>query len=319
MMKRSRSEDSYSAMIIQCCGFCGSSDSQIIKTTSRDELLAEYKQMYGLSFPQAILASNFAFDVVTTHKCRKCGTRSYCPNVVGDSLFYDYLSRHLRWYYPKDRWEFQIVAEILDKEKPQLFLEVGCGDGHFLKLARERGHEGHGSEINARSIETLKSQGFQVSTALDRDIQERQYDAVVMFQVLEHLVDPFSFVKSIIPHVRSQGLIIVSTPVTPSCCASIACPCLALPPHHQWMPTTLGHKMLAERFGLMCEGIIYDPPDPFQLVYGLRKGLGWLRFLLDRYESVVWRAARVMLKGAKTLGYDWANVGHTVLVVSRKV
>jgi SAM-dependent methyltransferase len=306
-------------MIIQSCHFCGSSDSLTIKATSRDKLLAEYKQMYGLSFPPSILESNFVFDIVITYKCKKCGTRSYHPNIIGNSLFYDYLSNNLQWYYSKNRWEFQIAAEILDKEKPQLFLEVGCGDGHFLNLARNRGHEGHGSEINPRSIETLKSQGFQVLTDLERDIQEREYDALVMFQLLEHLLDPFSFLKSIIAHVRSQGIIIVSTPVTPSCCASIASPCLVLPPHHQWMPTTLGHRMLADRLGLMCEGIIYDPPDPYQVVYGLRKRLSWLPNLLDRYNGVAGRVARLMLKIAKTLRYDWANVGHTVLVISRKV
>jgi SAM-dependent methyltransferase len=271
--------------------------------------------MYGLSFPQPILESNFAFDTLITYKCNKCGTESYHPNIIGDSSFYDYLSSNLNWYYPKARWEFQIALEILDKEKPRLFVEVGCGNGHFLEQARNRGHEGYGNEINPHSVEVLRSQGFQVVTDLEENLHQYEYDALVMFQLLEHLLDPFSSLKSIIAHVRSQGVVITSTPVTPSCCASIASPSLLLPPHHQWLPTTLGHKILADRLGLVCERIVYDPPDPYQIEYGLRKRLGSVPYM-DRYIK---RLAQLTLRIARVMHYDWAGVGHTILVILRKV
>jgi SAM-dependent methyltransferase len=303
-------------MITQSCSFCGSSDLRGIKTTSRATLLGEYEKLHGLSFPRPILETNFAFEALITYKCEKCGTRSYHPNILGNSNFYDYLSRNLRWYYLENRWEFQIAAGILDEEQTRLFLEIGCGDGHFLSLARNRGHEGHGSEINPRSLEILNSKGFQVLT--DQDVQRREYDAVVMFQLLEHLLDPFSFMKSIVPHVRNGGVIIVSTPVTPSCCASVSAPPLLLPPHHQWMPTTLGHRMLAERLGLICEKVVYDSPNPGQIVTGLRRKLGWLTPLLDRYNGFAWDLGQLILRIGAAMRYDWATVGHTILVVLRK-
>ena len=84
---------------------------------------------------------------------------------------------------------------------------MGCGAGHFLRLARSRGYEGHGCELNPRSVETLRSEGFKIFSDLDEHLPK--YNALLMFQVLEHLVDPYSFLKSLIPHLKDGRLICI--------------------------------------------------------------------------------------------------------------
>ena len=64
------------------------------------------------------------------------------------------------------------------------FLEVGCGDGHFLSLARTRGYEGHASELNPNSLERLRTSGFEVLTDLGQGLRGRQYDALIMSKCL---------------------------------------------------------------------------------------------------------------------------------------
>jgi SAM-dependent methyltransferase len=287
----------------------------MIKTTSKGALLAEYRKMYGISFPPFILNSSFAFNTISTYKCKVCGTISYYPKILGDALYYNYLSNNLSGYYFEERWEFKIALEVLDKEDADQFLEVGCGAGHFLRLARKRGHEGHGYEIDPHVVETLKLQGFQMLTDLNQDLAE--YDALLMFQVLEHLLDPSAFLESMIPHVRSKGVVIISTPVTPSC-ASISSCALLLPPHHQWLPTTLGFKLLADRLGLACEKIDCSPPNSYQVEYALKKRFGDLPYL-NILSGLWWdRVARLLLKIARAMRREWANVGHTGLVILRK-
>jgi hypothetical protein len=134
-----------------------------------------------------------------------------------------------------------------------------------------------------------------------------------MFQVLEHLLDPFSFLTALLPHVRSGGLIILSTPVTPSCSASVARPTLHMPPHHQSLPTASGFRRLAERLGCERECVLFDPPDAFQVQFGLKKGFGWLPDF-DNYSG---KMAHLILKAARVIGCHWASVGHTALVVFR--
>ena len=271
--------------------------------------------MFGLSFPPAVLESNFAFSTLTINKCSVCGTISYSPMICGDAGYYDYLSRRFSWYYPTTRWEYPIVASLLEQENPELFLEVGCGAGHFLRLARSRGYEGHGCEMNPQSVETLRSEGFKIFSELDEHLPK--YNALLMFQVLEHLVDPYSFLKSLIPHLQDGGIVVFSTPVTPSCVAWGSNPFL-VPPHHQWLPTIVGFKMFAERLDLVCEAVICDPPNSFEVEYGLKKRFGRTRYLRRNFRRSWQIASRITLKLAAVMECDWAKVGHTGMAVFRK-
>ena len=296
------------------CGFCGSADAEKVKTTSRSQLLAQYRHLHGLSFPPQVLESNFAFTNITTNRCRRCGTISYDPSILGNAAFYDYLSSNISWYHSTKRWEYPIAADMLLKENPKLFLEVGCGAGHFLRLARSRGYEGHGSELERQHVDSLRAEGFCILTELERGLS--QYDALFMFQVLEHLVDPYSFLKSLMPHVQPGGVVVLSTPVTPSC-VSFSLPPFALPPHHQWLPSIQAFSCLADRLGLVCDTVMCDPPDAGQVTYAMRKSCGYLPYSpnLARYWA---RLGKWGLKLATAMRCDWAKVGHTGMAVLRK-
>ncbi len=296
------------------CSFCGSLDMEDVRTTSRAQLLADYRIMHGLSFPTQVLDSNFSFHTIATKRCKRCRTILYDPMIAGDAAYYEHLSRNVSWYYTPKRWEYPIAADLLAKENPRLFLEIGCGAGHFLRLARSRGYEGHGCEMNPRHLETLRGEGFHIFTELDHAVS--QYDALLMFQVLEHLLDPCSFLKSVLPRVKPGGIIVLSTPVSPSC-VGFAAPPFAIPPHHQWMPTTQAFNFLAERLGLVCETIACDPPDYMQVIYGLKKLCNLPSNM--KHLPFYWRmAGRIALKMATVMGCDWAKVGHTGMAVLRK-
>jgi SAM-dependent methyltransferase len=295
------------------CGFCGSSRARAIKTTSRSKLLDQYRHMHGLTFPDQVLASSFAFSRITSKRCVRCGTIAYDPLIAGDSSYYEFLSGNLSWYHSTKRWEYPLAADMLARENPRLFLEVGCGAGHFLRLARSRGYEGHGSELNERHIEALRAEGFSIVSDLHN---LPTYDAVFMFQVLEHLPDPHAVLTSLLPRVRPGGILVLSTPVTPSCTA-VALPPFALPPHHQWLPTLQGFELLADRLGVACERLLCDPPDYDQLIYAIRKWCGYLPYSrrFARYWSLV---GRIALKGGTLMRCGWARVGHTGMAVFRK-
>jgi SAM-dependent methyltransferase len=296
------------------CAFCGHGDAEKLKITSRSQLLAQYRNLHGLSFPPQVLESNFSFSNITTFRCRKCETIFYDPSIIGDAAFYDHLSSNISWYHSTKRWEYPIAAELLRKENPKLFLEVGCGAGHFLRLARSHGYEGHGSELERRHVDSLRGEGFCILTELERGLS--QYDAVFMFQVLEHLADPYVFLKLLIPHVKPGGMVVVSTPVTPSC-VSLALPPFALPPHHQWLPSIRAFNCLSERLGLVCDAVMCDPPDAGQVTYAIRKSCGLLPYSpnLARYWA---RLGQWGLRLATVLRCEWARVGHTGMAVLRK-
>jgi SAM-dependent methyltransferase len=299
------------------CAFCGY-HSRPIKAVSRASLLAEYQRMFKVTFPESVLVANFAFDRITMYECRRCGTRSYDPMVEGDTSYYAHLSATLPWYYQKGRWEFRLALDTLKKEGARAFLDIGCGEGHFLELAASEGLAGVGFEINADALVKAKLRGVDVRAELDGD--HVRYDAIVMFQFIEHLRDPLSYLKSLLPRLRKNGVLLVSTPIRPSCAAANSNVFL-WPPHHQWLPTTVAYTHLAARLGLSCERVICDPPDIHQVEYAIKKWCGSLPLAerLWRIGGLERRLARLFLRAATALRWKWTVAGHTGLAFLRNV
>ncbi|MBX3348438.1 MAG: class I SAM-dependent methyltransferase [Nitrospira sp.] len=296
------------------CAFCGGRSVRRLKTTSRQNILGEYRRMFDLSFSPEVLKENFSFNAIGTVECQICRTISYDARHVGTGDYYECLDRGLPWYYAPTRWEYPIVAELLGKERWHSFLEIGCGAGHFLRLARRHGAEGHGCEMNLRSVAVLRNEGFRIFTDLEQ-CSER-YDAILMFQVLEHVVDPFAFLQAVRRNLKPGGVLVVSTPVRPSCAALTANP-LLLPPHHQWLPTLSAFNLLSARLGLHCECVLSEPPDAGHVTYALKKWCG--RFPHAWRLNFVWNVAgKVILDLAARFGCEWTKVGHTAMAVLRE-
>jgi SAM-dependent methyltransferase len=301
------------------CAFC-TGKMEPIKRTSRKQMLTEYREMFGVLFPPEVLETNFNFDTITSLCCMQCGTIGFTPQILGNSAYYNHLSKTLPWYYASERWEYPIALKLLNREKVAACLEIGCGSGHFLKRMRGEGLEGHGYDIEPDSVRSLQDQGFLIHSSLNGSLG--MYDAIAMFQVLEHFADPCDFLLKIASNLRSGGAFLISTPVAPSCTAFSDNPFL-YPPHHQWLPTKEGFKGLARRLGFICESVQYEPAYPFQLgqlEYGLRKRfeLNWGMKRWFGRLPVADKLAEVMFRIGVRLKCNWAQVGHTTLVTLRK-
>ena len=97
-------------------------------------------------------------------------------------------------------------------------LEIGCGFGETGRAALQRGlcSEYVGVELFAEAAATARESLSEVLTGdverLDLPWPEGHFDALLMSEVLEHLVDPWSVVSRVVPLVREGGLIVASSP-----------------------------------------------------------------------------------------------------------
>jgi SAM-dependent methyltransferase len=67
-------------------------------------------------------------------------------------------------------------------------LEIGFGNGRFLKFATDRGWDIIGTELNSALVEVASLKGFNVMHCSDlQDFPAHSFDLVVAFDVLEHL------------------------------------------------------------------------------------------------------------------------------------
>lgn len=88
-------------------------------------------------------------------------------------------------------------------------LDFGCGYGEFLEMCRLFGIEAHGVD---RSHARRSGAGLQIHAELNE--VPGTFDAITMFEVLEHLDDPLTMLKALIKRLNRGGIMIVEVPDT---------------------------------------------------------------------------------------------------------
>lgn len=124
-------------------------------------------------------------------------------NVSPDStlgLKYDEYSIRYNWLKPH-----------LDKGKT--LLEVGCGDGKFLKMVRDQVSLAEGLELSPPQVEKLRSEGFTCYDVMINEMDPpRQYDIVCMFALLEHVPNVRDFLESLKGYLHRDSQIFLEVP-----------------------------------------------------------------------------------------------------------
>ena len=91
---------------------------------------------------------------------------------------------------PSQARYFARELAMLEPLRGKRILEVGFGNGNFLRFARERGAEVLGTEVIPELLQAARDAGFEVSgseAVFGSQRDAGRFDAVVAFDVIEHL------------------------------------------------------------------------------------------------------------------------------------
>lgn len=95
-----------------------------------------------------------------------------------------------------------------------VLLDVGCGDGSFLRIGRALGYTVQGIETDPRAAETARQAGMpvHVGVADNAPLAPGSIDQITMNHVVEHLHDPLATLRHLQAALRPGGRIWIQTP-----------------------------------------------------------------------------------------------------------
>jgi dolichol-phosphate mannosyltransferase len=109
---------------------------------------------------------------------------------------------------------FSLLIDAIERHSnPGRMIEIGCYTGVFLGLAQQRGWRTVGIEPSTWAAQKARTKGLEVINAPLRqaDLPEASFDAVAMWDVIEHLHDPMGTVKELGRLLRPNGILCLST------------------------------------------------------------------------------------------------------------
>jgi 2-polyprenyl-3-methyl-5-hydroxy-6-metoxy-1,4-benzoquinol methylase len=96
------------------------------------------------------------------------------------------------------------------------YLDVGFGLGFHLYIAQKLGYHVYGTELDKDCIDFVQpyilSAQLYNGDLLSAKYENNQFDIINICHVIEHLIDPNSYLLELNRIVKNEGLIIVSTP-----------------------------------------------------------------------------------------------------------
>lgn len=175
--------------------------------------------------------SNFLFNKrnVKYYRCNKCNLVYQNPQPIYEMTedIYDGLHYHERFIETEEVYlsTAKIYLDELNKELIKLkdqtnkkninLLDIGCGIGYFLSLAKKDGYDVMGTDISKWVANYVKEHhGIKVVSGnfLELKLPENYFDVITMWQVIEHLPQPNLFLKKIFTLLNPGGILVIATP-----------------------------------------------------------------------------------------------------------
>jgi SAM-dependent methyltransferase len=214
------------------CILCGSSDLQVLwQAAFTDEPVQTEIRKSGYANNPLNFLKGASFRRV---RCQKC-EMSFCQDVLTDEwlkvLYEKWICGEqietleaVKGFSKADMGAHYVkhclrLRKLMGAHKTATLrlLDFGCGDGHFLQVSSSLGFKSVGIDFSdSRQNRAFPSDKISLYANLGQLCQspdgQLPFDAITLFQVLEHLSNPLEVLRSLADWLSPTGFLIVEVP-----------------------------------------------------------------------------------------------------------
>jgi 2-polyprenyl-3-methyl-5-hydroxy-6-metoxy-1,4-benzoquinol methylase len=194
------SENRESNVAIPECPLCGQQ--------AKKRMTLRHTRVMACANPSCELM--FAFPQLSSEQLDAAYREFYYPDSDSASVPYENTPEEIL------RHTFAKATSMFGPLKGKSLLDFGCGVGRFCRVAREHGLRTTGIEPDAVARKSAaKNEELKVYASID-DLQiaepETRFDIITMWEVVEHLREPWRELKQLSRLLRPGGQLLLSTP-----------------------------------------------------------------------------------------------------------
>jgi 2-polyprenyl-3-methyl-5-hydroxy-6-metoxy-1,4-benzoquinol methylase len=103
------------------------------------------------------------------------------------------------------------LIKFVTENAGKRILDLGCATGEYSKKLTELGYNCVGVDINSKYVEMARKEGLEsyVMSAENLNFPNDYFDSVLLFEVLEHVDDPYDVLKEAVRVTKKNILISV--------------------------------------------------------------------------------------------------------------
>lgn len=216
----------------------------------------------------------------------------------------------------------ELFAELAQLTPPGRLLDVGCGRGYCMALARSLGWKPTGVDIALEDVEfARKHHGLDVcqGTLPDAEFLDNHFNAIVMWSLIEHLSNPREIIEEAFRTLANGGVISISTCNVDSRAARDAGPAweyYAFEGHLTFFsPATLKRMMESVGFTVLDVGGGIEFASPAMNLFKQR-----VRYMLGRIlpPFIMARVRRFATEAVSATQGSSARAGENFIIYARK-
>src|SRR5215217_7922158 len=130
------------------CPLCGARKARLVSSTPYSRIWESYRTDLSVAFSPAVLSAHTPQSHATLYDCATCGLGYFSPLVPGNTAFYSELMSQVP--YVENRWEFGVVANLVQPDDE--VLDFGAGSGVFLRRIADGVRRAVGVDHNADAV-----------------------------------------------------------------------------------------------------------------------------------------------------------------------